>query len=79
MARAAGEKDNVTGSPLTDSDGRLIVVGPGGLPVLVESRPATITEAVWESGNLTSWTQDGVDYEATYDDDGNLLTQGPAT
>lgn len=48
-------------------------------PLLVGSVPATISDTTYDpSGNLTAWTQNGIAYEATYDLDGNLLTQGPA-
>ncbi len=53
--------------------------GTAGDPYLVESAPATISATTYDGdGNLTAWTQDGVAYEATYDANGNLLTQGPA-
>lgn len=44
-----------------------------------EAGPATITVASVDAfGNWTAWTENGIDYEATYDGAGNLVTQGEA-
>lgn len=47
--------------------------------VLVDRTPPIITATTYDADdNLVAWTQNGVDYEATFDADGNLLTQGLA-
>jgi YD repeat-containing protein len=62
------------------TDDPLVVATESGVPLSVKGVPDTISATTYDaSGNLTAWTQNGVAYEATYDADGNLLTQGPAS
>lgn len=82
MALPTGAQSS--GGRIIDSDGVEIVriQGPNGTAALVGSVPPSIVvdpDTGYDAdGNLVAWTQDGVAYTATYDSDGNLLTQGPA-
>lgn len=74
MARGANEFTGVTNAPVTDGDGRLIVVSREDAPLLVEDG-SEFTDGVYETFNgiefLVSYTAGGYDWTITRDANGN--------
>jgi hypothetical protein len=55
-------------------DGSTIIASGGDVSLDIARYNPTITAMVYTSGNLTSWTENGVPHTATYNADGSMAT-----